>query len=212
MDILREAANTYQEFLDHEYTFVFGDKKRNQYIIRLVSKAEHFPHLIGLDKLTYIRSSIYSNSTKSEVHGKVLNQGITERDVEKSTKYVNDDFHLSIKERVLHFQFIQGLIQEGMNIQEASFKFIKGYAYSNIDADVLMRLKISLDGKVIFLNLFLKKDNRSDSEFYVPISFFPRLDNTYEKGQPKLTLLHKIKHSPTGDIELYRHPKYYYEE
>lgn len=38
-----------------------------------------------------------------------------------------------------------------------------------------------------------------------PCHFFPRLDNSYEKGQPRLTLLYKARSTKVQKEELYIH-------
>lgn len=86
---------------------------------------------------------------------------------------------------------MQPIIDNGWNEDEMTFIFIKKMAYSQIDADYLIRFKTDPEDQGCYLNLFLKKDNYSDD--FIPISFFPRLNDDYEKRQSRLTLLYKTR-------------------
>lgn len=205
MDKLLKAANTYKTLLtDHKYTFIFGDKKREQHAINLDAKPEHFQHLVGLDKLKDIQSFLFKSKRKEDVFTKVMTKDITEADLEKSSFYTSDKFTESIERRIYFFPFITKLFDEGVSQDEASFIFLREKSYSKIDADYLMRYKIKdeVDKVEYYLNLFLKKDRHSDS--YIPMSFFPRKDRDYEKSQPRLTLLYKAEIKGNVEKELFK--------
>lgn len=191
MDILTNAADFYKEFMTYKFTLIFGDKKRRQHNITIVAKSEHFPHVIGLDKLKDITGSIYRTHNKEQVINGIQNGDITTNQIEKSSHYTNKQFEHSVKHRIEFFPLLRPIIDNGWNKEEVTFIFFKDKAYSKIDADYLIRFKITHDSQEYYLNLFLKKDNLSD--VYIPISFFPRLNNDYEKNQSRLTLLYKAR-------------------
>lgn len=203
MDLLINAADFYNEFMKYKFTLIFGDKKRKQYIITIAAKSEHFSHLVGLDKLKDINSSIYKKHNKSQIIDGIQNGDITTQQIEKSSHYTHERFEQSIKNRLEFFPLLQPIFENGWNKEEVTFIFIKKKAYSKIDADYLIRFKMSRDSKDYYLNLFLKKDNFS-AEF-IPISFFPRLNNDYEENQPRLTLLYKARITEDRTDVLYIH-------
>lgn len=110
-------------------------------------------------------------------------------------------FEHSVKNRIEFFPYLRPIIEEGWNENEMTFIFIKKMAYSKIDADYLIRFKIIHVSQEYYLNLFLKKDNFSDD--FIPISFFPRQNDDYEKNQPRLTLLYKARSTEEKTEELY---------
>lgn len=203
MDLLTNAADFYNEFMKYKLTLILGDKKRKQYIITIAAKSEHFPHVIGLDKLKDISGSIFKNRSKEQIISGIQSGDITTRQIEKSSHYMHDQFEHSIKNRIEFFPFLRPIIDNGWNKEEITFVFIKKKAYSKIDAGYLIRFKISRDSQNYYLNLFLKKDNLSAD--FIPISFFPRLNNDYEKNQPRLTLLYKARSTEDETEELYIH-------
>ena len=189
-----------------KFTFIFGNKKREQQVITISASDEHFPHLIGLDKLTDIADSIYRGKSKAKIVAGIQNGEIKLSEIEKSSLYIHGQFEHSIENRIKFFPLIKPIFDEGIDVGEASFIFLKKKAYSKIDADYLLRLKIRQDSKEYYLNLFLKKDKLSND--YIPISFFPRLNNDYEKTQTRLTLLYRKKENGEISEELYVHKNY----
>lgn len=206
MDILQEATDFFNDLSDSKFTLIFGNKKREQQVITISASDEHFPHLIGLDKLTDITSSIYRGKDKSQIVSGIQSGEITLSKIEKSSHYIHDQFEHSIENRIKFFPLIKPMFDKGIDVGEASFIFLKKKAYSKIDADYLLRLKIKQDSKEYYLNLFLKKDKESHD--YIPISFFPRLNNNYEKNQTRLTLLYRKKEKGAISEELYVHKNY----
>ena len=67
MTILEDAANGYQSLINKKIINIYG-KKGKEIHITILFKDEHFPHLIGLDKLKDIESTIYKNREKADVH------------------------------------------------------------------------------------------------------------------------------------------------
>lgn len=48
-DILQDAAKAYENLLKYDYSFVFGDKKRNKMFTIINNDEETFTHICGLD-------------------------------------------------------------------------------------------------------------------------------------------------------------------
>lgn len=200
MDSLTNAADFYNELMKYKFNLILG-KKGKQHIITIAAKSEHFPHIIGLDKLTDIGTSLYKNRNNDQIIHGIQDGEITIQDIEKSSHYNHNQFEYSVKNRIELFPYLRPIIENGWNENEMTFIFIKRIAYSQIDADYLIRFRTDHKGQECYLNLFLKKDNYSDD--FIPISFFPRLNDNYEKDQPSLTLLYKTRSTKDKNEELY---------
>lgn len=210
MDLLKNAADFYSDLMKYEFTFILGDRKRKLNKITLAAKSEHFPHVIGLDKLKDIGGLIYKNHSKEQILFGIQNGEITTEHLEKSSHYVQKRFEFSIKNRIQLFPALRPVFDKGWNKDEITFTFIKEKAYSKIDAEYLIRFRINRDMHNYYLNLFLKKDRYSNN--FIPVSFFPRLDHSYEKGQPRLTLLYKARSTEDQKEELYIHKGFDFSE
>lgn len=212
MSILQEAADFYKYLMSYQFTFILG-KKGSETKIVLRSKDEHFPHLIGLDKLKDLNlfTKNGKNLGKEAVLPRINGEDITLEKISKSSHFTNDDFSHSIENRIRYFPKIKTLFEANLNLNEAYFMFYKNKAYSNIDADYLLVIKIEVNSESCYLNLFIKKDshqNKGEVEYYIPISFFPRLNTNYQNGQGKMTLLQKSKHNTDTNEILYTHSNY----
>lgn len=213
MDILQEAAGFYRYLTRYQFTFILGRKGEEKKIV-LRTLDEHFPHLIGLDKLKdldFIFTKKKKNLGKSSVLPRIESQDITLDQIEKSSHFTNENFSHSIENRIAYFPKIGTLFEPDIDLNEVYFMFYSKKAYSSIDADYLLRIRINVDTTPCYLNLFIKKDsyqNDPNVEYYFPRSFFPRLNTDYEKGQTKMTLLKKSKVDTDGEEILFVHKNY----
>lgn len=173
MDLLKNAADFYSELMKYKFTLILGDRKRRLNTITIAAKSEHFPHVIGLDKLKDINSFIYKNRSKEQIIRGIQNGEITTEHLEKSSHYIDQQFEFSINNRIQLFPALRPILEKGWNKDEITFTFIKGKAHSKIDGDYLIRFKINHDAQDYYLNLFLKKDSYSDD--FIPVSFFPEV-------------------------------------
>lgn len=213
MDILIDAVKFYKDISSYKFTFLLG-KSGTLHNVVIRAREEHFPHLLGLNKLKDI-DSIFSgkgkNFDKSSVVRRIENKEISLESIQKSSFFTHKNFEFSVENRISFFPKLKPLFT-GENIaDEASFIFIKKNSFSNIEADYLLRLKIVHEQAPCYLNFFLKKDNlkdpHDDCEYYIPISFFPRLNQDYEKRQPRLTLLQKSRNKDDVEENLYIRPE-----
>lgn len=215
MDILVEAADFYRKLTNSEYKFEIAYKGQIK-TITFIAKDENFPHLIGLDKLKDINTKVFvddrkakdkrgntkanKNIAKERVLGRVEERKLTIEDLSKSSHFdlKQDSKEFSVKDRMKYFLYLKKFFDSTSGIEnpeEVYFSFYKKQAYSSIDAEYLIRL-IIVDNEVkVYLNFFIKEDMYSENEVkYIPISFFPRTDDKYEKMQKRWTLLYKSKY------------------
>ena len=115
MDILANASNFYTEFMKYEFIFIFGDKRRKQHIINIAAKSEHFPHVVGLDKLKDIKGSIYKNHNKDQIIKGIENEEITISQLEKSSHYTHEELEHSVEKRIEFLPFLMPIINFGLN-------------------------------------------------------------------------------------------------
>lgn len=52
--------------MKYKFKLILG-KKGQQYIITIAAKSEHFPHVIGLDKLKDIDTALFKNRNKGQI-------------------------------------------------------------------------------------------------------------------------------------------------
>lgn len=194
MDNLQKAAVFFKYISENEFKFVLGSKGKQREIVISASE-DHFPHLVGLDKLIDIKNSIFRTQGKKEVLARILSGDLGLELIEKSSFFINDEFHQSIENRISFFSLLRPMFTNGDVLGEANFVFLKKNAYSSINANYLFRLQIKSGAQVYYLNLFLKRDESpgASSNHYIPISFFPRTDNKYETKQQSLTVLFKLR-------------------
>jgi len=201
---------------EYEFKFIIGKKGNTKEII-LRARDENFPHLLGLDKLTDVdniflvddskkkpkaykgnkHNNRSSNLAKELVIKRIENKELTLSDLTKSEHFSseNTEFKFAIGSRIEFFSKIEPIFTAAPLPEEAYFTFYKAKAFSSVDAEYLFRLKLKDDKGDLYLNFFLKKDTYDNSEgkYYCPVSFFPRRNQDYEKGQSKWTLLYKLK-------------------
>lgn len=195
-DILEEAATFFRLLTQNEYTLILGKKGNEQKII-LRCKDEHFPHLIGLDKLHDQKTKIYRDG-KQAVLSNIEKDILKLEDLKKSNAFsipLVENQQLKLEDRIAYFKEFKPVFEALTEVKDEIYcTFLKRNAYSSIDADFLIRLRIPTpDMNYMYLNLFIKKDTYDNETgiFYIPVSFFPRLNNDYETNQTKWTLLYK---------------------
>lgn len=191
MTVLEDAAYGYKKLINKRIVNTYG-KKGKKINITILFKDEHFPHLIGLDKLRDIENAIYKNRTKAEVHNAILEKELTDEIIEKSdllhkSSSDNNDDYYTVNERIKFFSKVVEIIFERNHIL---YSFFEVKAHSMIKADYL--LKYTIEKKKIddptYLYLFIKKDEYI-KDVYMPISFFPSDNKQYVSGMPMYTLL-----------------------
>lgn len=210
MTILEDAANGYQSLINKKIINIYG-KKGKEIHITILFKDEHFPHLIGLDKLKDIESTIYKNREKADVHKAIIENKLTDEDIEKSSllhrsSSDNDNKFYTVNERMKFFPKVVELL---FNRNHVFYSFIKLKSGSQINADYLLKYTIEKEktDDPTYLFLFIKKDAYIDG-VYIPISFFPSNNESYFKGMPIYTLLQsKLIYDDREEI-LYCKPSY----
>ena len=210
MTILEDAANGYQSLINKKIINIYG-KKGKKIHITILFKDEHFPHLIGLDKLKDIESTIYKNREKADVHKAIIENKLTDEDIEKSSllhrsSSDNDNKFYTVNERMKFFPKVVELL---FNRNHVFYSFIKLKSGSQINADYLLKYTIEKEktDDPTYLFLFIKKDAYIDG-VYIPISFFPSNNESYFRGMPIYTLLQsKLIYDDREEI-LYCKPSY----
>ncbi|MCC3711719.1 Barnase-EndoU-ColicinE5/D-RelE like nuclease [Staphylococcus hominis] len=210
MTILEDAANGYQSLINKKIINIYG-KKGKEIHITILFKDEHFPHLIGLDKLKDIESTIYKNREKADVHKAIIENKLTDEDIEKSSllhrsSSDNDNKFYTVNERMKFFPKVVELL---FNRNHVFYSFIKLKSGSQINADYLLKYTIEKEktDDPTYLFLFIKKDAYIDG-VYIPISFFPSNNESYFRGMPIYTLLQsKLIYDDREEI-LYCKPSY----
>ncbi|RIP35864.1 hypothetical protein BUZ14_04220 [Staphylococcus gallinarum] len=201
MTILEDAAYRYQLLINKKIVNIYG-KKGKEIHIAILFKNEHFPHLIGLDKLTDIESTIYKNRRKEAVHKAIIEKELTDKDIQKSallhkSSSENNNVFYTVSERM---KFFPKVVEILFDREHVFYEFIKLKSNSKIKADYLLKYTIEKEktDDPTYLLLFIKKDAYVEG-VYIPISFFPSNNESYFRGMPVYTLLQsKLIH---GDCE-----------
>ncbi|WP_241519825.1 PBECR4 domain-containing protein [Staphylococcus delphini] len=107
----------------------------------ILFKDEHFPHLIGLDKLKDIENAIYGNRTKAEVHNAILEKELTDELIVKSVHFyrASSGNNYTVNERMKFFPKVIEMFFERNHIL---YGFFKVKANSMIKADYLLKYTI----------------------------------------------------------------------
>ena len=174
MNSLQTLATFFTQFFRKEYVVKAG-RKGKTLELKLIFKAEHFHHLIGLQKLTDLPNIC---KDRQSFH-KIIN-GVLTYDSIKSSKFISE-----VDERIRNFTQI-GNIVGNLSAGNIVLKFSPDKAHTRINADVLMYEHLSATGEYIHL-LFTKQF--SDKDIYVPMSFFSRSDTKYIERQERYTVL-----------------------
>lgn len=191
MTVLEDAAYGYKKIINKRILNTYGKKGKKKHIT-ILFKDEHFPHLIGLDKLRDIENTIYNNRTKAEVHNAILEKELIDEDIEKSellykSSSDNNDDYYTVNDRIKFFPQVVEMLLARNHIL---YGFFKVKAHSMINADYLLKYTIEKEKKddPTYLYLFIKKDEYI-KDVYMPISFFPSDNKQYFNGMSMYTLL-----------------------
>ena len=225
MDVLQQAAKSYQEASEYDYTFWLGTAKRTLTISILSTQPSQFTHVSGLDHLTDIPSVTGSNqSQKRAIFKEILRGKIQYADIEHSI------FFLEEQSRDGQYVFtIKGRIEELCHIKHYLDNAAQGDFYkwdsnrcqhrrTRIPADYVLSVPIDKAKNMYF---FLKrkedhgkKNDRSEPMNLYIFSAFP--DSVHlTAGQQKPFTILKLsrKHIKTkAETELYHHPNYNLDE
>lgn len=176
-DILQTSAINFKKLFHKKYIIQAGHNQKKLDIIFYFT-AEHFHHLIGLQKLSD-QPNISKPRQKKKLFQQIIDSKISLQNIEKSV------FYKDIKSRIHNFQKLSILVNN-LKKKDIIIKFNKKTAKSGINADIVL---YNSD-----IMLFLKKDLSKGENIYIPISFF-LLNNKYTMRQEKYTiLLFRIDH------------------
>ena len=168
-DKLFDAANHYFKEMEGKTFLLKAGKKGEILNLKIYFGAEHFKHLIGLQKLQD-RPSVLR---KSEiVYKEILDSKIT-FDKIKSSKYL----HL-MEDRLNCFEKIKEVLFNSKIMSKS-----KHGEYKSIKADFLLLKKDEQEGNI---HLFL---SNTKNGITIPCTFFTRQDEKYLKDTIKWTVL-----------------------
>lgn len=165
MDKLLEAATFYkQNLLNRKFHLIAG---KTQQVIEfdIVFAAGNFKHLLGLQKLSDIPVTQYSNPTP--LFRDILNGSVTYNEIAQS-KYIAE-----VEPRLNNFQDIK----EALSGEELMMKSQHG-SFNIIRADFMLTHR---DKDYGFAHLFLKEGK----EITVPVTFIVNADNSYIQNNPQ---------------------------
>lgn len=170
MDSLQTLAAFFTQFFRKEYIIKAG-RKGKSLELKLNFKAEHFHHLIGLQKLIDLPHICKDRHT----FHKIESGSLTYSDI-KSSSFIDE-----VNKRIRNFNLIANILNGNIIL-----KFNPDKAHTRINADILMYEHLSDTGEYIHL-LFTKQFR--DKDIYVPMSFFPHSDTKYIERQERYTVI-----------------------
>ena len=225
MDVLQQAAKSYQEASEYDYTFWLGTAKRKLTISILSTQPSEFTHVSGLDHLKDIPSVTGSNqSQKRAIFKEILRGKIQYTDIEHSI------FLLEEQSRAGQYIFtIKGRIEELCHIKQYLDNAAQGDFYKwdsnrcqhrrlRIPADYVLSVPIDKTKNMYFFlkrkeDLRIKNDRSEPMNLYV-FSAFPDSVHLTDGQQKPFTILKLSRtHVKTKtETKLYQNPKYNPEE
>ena len=168
MDVLKQAAQTYQGLIGKEYRIVFSNGKA----VRIVFKPSNFPHLAGLHKLRDLYQ-ISSGQYGAVALYKLIRSGKLTLDDLKCSCY----FDSQSQERLESLcRICELLVVEGKAIHP--FDKRKCWAQVSFKADTLF---FKDDGWEFFITFGAAPDAKG--EYHYPETVFYRFDRAYTTGQ-----------------------------
>ncbi|MFH0717152.1 PBECR4 domain-containing protein [Staphylococcus delphini] len=185
MTVLENAAYSFKKIRNKKIANIYG-RKGKTLKITILFKDEHFPHLIGLDKLKDIENAIYGNRTKAEVHNAILEKELTDELIVKSVHLyrASSGNNYTVNERMKFFPKVIEMFFERNHIL---YGFFKVKANSMIKADYL--LKYTIEKKKAddptYLYLFIKKISIS-MKFTCQFHFFLAIANNILMACPRI--------------------------
>lgn len=168
--------------LDIEYKIILA-KKKKLYEFEIAFLEDNFYHLVGLQYLTDLS---FLKTSRTKVFHKILNEEITQEDIEKSVFYKN------IEDRLDGFFSIEKILDSNDTV----FRFCQEKAwFSKIPAKYLLQTNWEDNTNYIFLD-------ELDSNTMFCRSFFFNNENNYSQNQTRMFLLYKEKYIKTTNDKI----------
>ena len=221
MDVLQQAALSYQEASEYDYTFWLGDKNRKLTISILSTHNEQFTHVSGLDHLKDIPKVTGSNTAQKRAIFKDIIRGkIQYTDIEQSAYFLepqskDGQYAFTIKERIEKLCHIKQYLDHAAqgefykwNVSRCQFRS------SRIPADYVLAIPIDDKQRMYF---FLKRqtapgrenDRSAPMKLYVFSAFPDSIHLTQGQQRPFTILKLSRKHIRTKqETELYHRHNY----
>ena len=176
MDKLRECALSYEKLFNFNYK-IKAAKNGKVLDLTIFFLAEHFYHLIGLQKLADVPLLSNKKISKKSLFHDIIQGKLTYEDI-KDSYYIKE-----LDARVLYFHEMESLIFNKTN--KIIVKYNKNKAFSGIEATILLFNQ----KENVYIHLFLRPLNYKDNQLLIPCSFFPSKDSTHLDRQEKYTIL-----------------------
>ncbi len=175
MDLLQQCAQEFDRLIPYQYHIVIGRKGKTLNFTISFDRSD-FHHLAGLHKL---RDNLrFQTGKRSDIMKEILDGRLTYSHIKQSIYYHEMEPRLLPLSKLEYF----------LDSNEIIFRYnTKVNNFSAIQADYL--LQNNFEEKPIYL--FLAQ--RSGSDTQVCRTFFPKSQKDYTAGQPRYTLLKKVK-------------------
>lgn len=233
MDILRQAALSYQKILGCEYVFRLGTKSRTMIISLISSTKGEFIHTVGLHHLQDVARLQTTRTYEKELIFKDICKGkLTWQYLSEISQMIQDPISGSInprtgnlittEDRILALQDLSIVLD--MAYKGNIYKWNKNSARiytkegkhraSTIKADYMLAVPTDIKGENIYI--FLRRDydheDTADENSPIRLSIFSAFPDTAElhNGQQRFTILEeaRIEKNSTKEEQLYILPSY----
>ncbi len=233
MDILVQAALSYQKILSREYVFRLGNKSRTMIISLISSTKGEFIHTVGLHHLQDVVRLQTTKTYEKEILFKDICKGkFTWQYLSEKSQMIQDPISGSINPRTGKFYTTGDRILALQDLSIVLDSAYKGNIYkwnknnariytkdgryraSTIKADYMLAVPTDIKGENIYI--FLRRDyyheDTSDENSPIRLSIFSAFPDTAElhNGQQRFTILEesRIEKNSTKKKQLYILPSY----
>jgi len=172
MDILKQAAEAWQEISQNTYKITYGLKKKLHYV-NIIFDNSDFCHLAGFQYLKDIQLPALS---PAKLFNAVLNDEITAEQIQKAEKY-----ETMVETRLVAL----------INLEEALDNDIKLFRYNskNYSFYTAIEAQYLIEGQAQNNNMFLFV-KKNDNYFTCLSIFIKDQSRDYSQNQQKLSILH----------------------
>lgn len=182
---IRECAAVFDQLRDVEYEVAVG-KKNKMHEFKVTFKESDFHHLAGLQKLS--DNSMLHSGRRDQILARILDGDITDDVLRRSA------FYDEIETRLWVLQNIETIFDSD---EAVFFQFLDSVCKgSRMQADWLLTAPLGETCAYVFL----RYRQSTKSMEVACCSLFPRTRRDFTKGQPRHTVLKKVKHKvSTGE-------------